>query len=91
MGEGLIGEWAFLHQSRGTEMPCWTARTLPGQGKQRKMLFLCLFPVRFMFLTKTSLYHVTDQLPRVYIPFPNVDWVSGWVWGVGGGGEARSG
>ena len=23
---------------------------------------------------------------RVYIPFPNVDWVSGWVWG-GGGGE----
>ena len=41
MGEGMIGEWAFLHsgQSRGTEMPCWTARTLLGQGKQRKMLF----------------------------------------------------
>ena len=46
MGEGLIGEWAFLHQSRGTEMPCWTARTLPGQGKQRKMLFLS-FPSAF--------------------------------------------
>ena len=69
MGEGLIGEWAFLHQSRGTEMACCTARTLPGQGKQRKMLFLCLFPVRFMFLTKTSLYHVTDQLQGFISPF----------------------
>ena len=58
-------------QTRGTEMPCWTARPLLGQGKQRKMFFICLVPVRFML-------EVPRDRPasRAYIPFTNTDWVS---------------
>ena len=58
-------------QSRGTEMPCLTARTLLGRGKQRKIFFICLVPVRFMLQVPRD-----RPASRVYIPFPNTDWVS---------------
>lgn len=57
------------------------SKNLTGTRQTKEMLFLCLIPVRFMLLTKTFLYHVTDQLQGFVSP--NVDWVSGWRGGRG--------
>ena len=87
----MIGELAFIHLDSHVVQKCLAGQQKPyrdtGTRQTKEMLFLCLIPVRFMLLTKTFLYHVTDQLQGFISP--NVDWVSGWRGGGGGGGGGK--
>ena len=73
MGEGMIGEWAFLHLDRHVVQKCLAGQQEPywGEANKRKMFFIYLVPVRFMLQVPRD-----RPASRVYIPFPNTDWVS---------------